>query len=344
MILLKESDFRKEIKAEPRLGYLLFGEEDYLKSFALRAAEEAICPDPSFAIFNVLRLDGLDLTPQLLLDAMTPLPMMSDRKLILITGFHFQGLRPEEIDAFFEVLEQLPEFDYNTVILSLPSSFDAGNLPRKPSSLFQRLSEHLTPVCFEKITGIKLTAWVQRHFLHHGLEASPAFCSQMIEYCGHSMFTLASEIDKLSFYLLAHGTRIPNEEAMLLVCTPANEYDAFAFTNAIMAGNSDRALAILEDYRFRRVDPLIILGEVTRVICEMLVVQSMLAEGASTPEISSAFKPPLHEYRIGLYRQSLQQTSEKRIRRALEACVLADASLKRSPKAYEPLERLICTI
>jgi DNA polymerase III delta subunit len=133
---------------------------------------------------------------------------------------------------------------------------------------------------------------------------------------------------------------------MIRVCTSANEYDAFAFTNAIMSGNADRALAILEDYRFRRVEPLFILGEVTRVISEMLVVQSMLAEGAPTAEISSAFKPPLHEYRIGLYRQALRQTDEKRIRRALDACVAADASLKFSlgSKGYEPLEKLVCTI
>lgn len=346
MDLLKESDFRKEIKAEPRLGYVFFGEEDYLKSFAIRAAEEALCPDPAFSIFNVLRLDGLDLTPQTLLDALTPLPMMSDRKLILITGFHFQGLRPEEVDAFFETLEQLPEFDYNTLILNLASSFDSGNLPKKPSALLQRLSEHLTPVWFEKVTGVKLAAWVQRHFLHRGIEAPAAFCSRMTEYCGHSMLTLSSEIDKLSFYLLAHGKTVPDEESMIRVCTSANEYDAFAFTNAIMSGNADRALAILEDYRFRRVDPLFILGEVTRVISEMLVVQSMFAEGSPTAEISSAFKPPLHEYRIGLYRQALRQTDEKRMRRALDACVAADAALKFSlgSKDYSPLERLICTI
>lgn len=200
MLLLKEADFRKEIKTAPRAGYVFVGDEDYLKSFALRAAEEAFCPDSALAIFNVLRIDGLDLSPQSLLDALTPLPMMCERKLVLVTGFHFQGLRPEEIDALFETLEMLPDFDYNTLIFSLSSSFDPGNLPKKASPLLQRLIDRgLTPVWFERITGVKLAAWVQKHFLHHGIEAPPAFCHEMIEYCGHSMFTLASEIDKLSF-------------------------------------------------------------------------------------------------------------------------------------------------
>ena len=49
MDLLRESDFRKEIKASPRAGYLFFGDEDYLKAFAVKSARDAICPDPSFA-------------------------------------------------------------------------------------------------------------------------------------------------------------------------------------------------------------------------------------------------------------------------------------------------------
>ena len=137
MLLLKEADFRKEIKTAPRAGYVFVGEEDYLKGFALRAAEEAFCPDSALSIFNVLRIDGLDLSPQSLLDALTPLPMMCERKLVLVTGFHFQGLHPEEIDALFEALEMLPEFDYNTLIFSLSAAFDPGNLPKKASPLLQ---------------------------------------------------------------------------------------------------------------------------------------------------------------------------------------------------------------
>ena len=52
MELLKDADFRKELKGTPRAGYLFFGEEDYLKSFAVRQARELLCPDPTFAFFN----------------------------------------------------------------------------------------------------------------------------------------------------------------------------------------------------------------------------------------------------------------------------------------------------
>ena len=109
-----------------------------------------------------------------------------------------------------------------------------------------KLGEYLTPVHFERCSTAKLAAWVQKHFLHNGIEASPALCSLIPEYCGHSMYILANEIDKLSFYLRYHGKTVADEESMRHVCTPLNEYDTYAFTNAIMAGRSEEALAILE--------------------------------------------------------------------------------------------------
>jgi hypothetical protein len=52
MELLKDADFRRELKGTPRAGYLFFGEEDYLKSFAVKQAREVICPDPTFAFLT----------------------------------------------------------------------------------------------------------------------------------------------------------------------------------------------------------------------------------------------------------------------------------------------------
>ena len=344
MELLKDSDFRKELKSAPRTGYLFFGDEDYLKSFAIGQAKEAVCPDDALAPFNELRIDALEYTPQKLLDALTPLPMMTDRKLVVLNGLNFNSMRADELEHLCDVLDELKVYDYNLLIVSVASDcLDPGYLPKKPSAAFKKLTAHLTPVHFERCTTAKLNAWIQKHFAHNGVEASPALCAMMSEYCGHSMYSLANEIDKLSFYLLFHGQKQATEEAMRLCCTPASEFDAFAFTNALLAGKQDAALAILADYRFRRIDPLIVLGEVTRVTCNMLAVQAMTAEGAPAGSMTPLIK--LSEYQIGLYQKSLRQASEKRLCRALQACLEADASLKSGyQKDYTALEKLICSL
>ena len=343
--ILKEADFRKELKASPRTGYLFFGDEDYLKAFAIKQARELICPDPTYAFFNEMHLDAIDYTPDKLLDALMPMPMMADRKLVILRGLNFNTMRQGDLDDLCDVLSTLPEYDYNLLIVSASADcLDAGFLPKKPSNALSLLGEYLTPVQFERCSTAKLAAWIQRHFAHNGVEASPAFCAEMPNYCGHSMFVLANEIDKLSYYVLSHGQTSVTPEQMRLVCTSTEEYDAFAFTNAIMDGKQEAALAILADYRLRRLDPIIILGDMTRVICEMIAVQAMTAEGLPAKEIGSAFRPPLHEYKIGLYQKSLRNTNKKRLRRALNACIAADAAIKSSAKGYAPLEKLICTL
>ena len=343
--IIKEADFRKELKGTVRAGYLFFGEEDYLKAFAVRQTRELICPDPTLAFFNDMRLDAVDFTSQKLLDALTPMPMMADRKIVTVSGLNFNTMRPNELEDFCEVLGELENYDYNLLLVTVASDcLDPGYLPKSPSTALKKLSEHLVPVQFERCTTAKLSAWIGKHFAHNGVEVSPALCAQMADYCGHSMFVLANEIDKLSFYTRYHGGTVATEETMRLVCTPANEYDAFAFTNAIMDGKQELALAILADYRFRRMEPLLILGEVTRVIYEMISVRAMTAEGTPVAEIASAFKKPLPEFKVKLYQRSLRNTSEKRLRRALDACVAADTALKLSPLGYAPLEKLICSL
>ena len=78
MEIIKEADFRKELKSKIRTCYVFFGEEDYMKSFAVKLAVETISPEPSFSFFNEIRLDALSYSPDVLLDSMMPLPMMAE--------------------------------------------------------------------------------------------------------------------------------------------------------------------------------------------------------------------------------------------------------------------------
>ena len=343
MELLKEGDFRKEIKTAPRSGYLFFGEEDYLKAFAVRTAREEICPDPAFSFFNEMKLDATEFTPQKLLDALMPLPMGAERKLVTLTGLNFTTMRPFDLDALCEVLALLPDYDYNVLlVVAAADCLDPGYLPKRPSPTLSKLSEHLVPVNFERNTPAKLAAWIGRHFAHNGVTVSPALCAAMTDYCGRSMYLLSNEIDKLSWYVLSHGRTEATEADLRLVCTPVSEYDAFAFANAVMEGRQEAALAILYDYKLRRMDPIMILGDVIRVFCDLEGVYALSKNGASASEIASTMK--IHEFRVGLYLKCLRGAPEVRLRRAIDACTDADASLKLSPQGYTALEKLICSI
>lgn len=346
LVTMSEADFRRALKAEPITGgYLFFGEEDYMKATLLHMVETAVCPpDDPMATFNSMHLDGLDLTAAALLDAMASPPMGVERKLITVTRVNFNTLRASDLDALTEALEQLAEYPYVLLIWSVGAdALDAGNLPRAPSALLCRLSELLRPVYFERNTPQKLYGWVQKHYKHSGVMADEQSCRATVAYCGRDMFALASEIDKIAHYALAHGTDTVTEAHIRAAGTPVAEYDAFAFANAIMEHRRADALAILQDQKLRRVEPLILLSEVSRVVSSLSAIRTLSDAGRTGEEIAAALH--MNPYQVKLYLRPARAAAPDVLPAAVEACARADAALKRSAAdGYQLIERLICSL
>lgn len=341
MDIIKEADFRKEIKSKPRTAYLFVGDEDYMKSFAVTTAINAISPDPSFAFFNEIKIDSFSYSPDALLDAMMPLPMMADRKIIILSGMDFNAMKQSEIDALCQTLAQLEDYDYNTVIINASADrFDVGNLPKRPSTILQKLSEYSTPVLFEKNTPSRLVAWVGKHYEHNGVTADGEVCALTVEICGRDMFNLASETDKISFFVRSQERDKVTQADVKEIAVPAAEYDAFAFTNAISARKKDAALNVLRELKAKKSDPIIIMSEITRTVCDMTSVVMLSADGLTSKEISAALK--LHEYRISLILKNAP--SLEVCKNILKRCREADLELKLSRDGFSILEKLICTI
>ena len=200
MNILNSDDFRRELKKGLSGGYLFFGDEDYLKLNSLISARKAVCPEEAFAFFNDLRIDPLALSADSLLDALAPLPMMSEAKIVSVSGLYISSFKPSEIDDLCDVFDNLSEYPSNVLIISIPSGgIDEGRLPKAPSAIFTKLTKSLKPVYFGTPPQAKLIAWCQKHFEHNGVVCSDDICRALFERCGTSMFTLAAEIDKLSF-------------------------------------------------------------------------------------------------------------------------------------------------
>lgn len=342
--ILTAAEFQKKMKEPPADGaFLLFGEEDYLKVHALRTAREVYCPDASLAVFNDIRLDALDFTASKLKDALLPPPMMEDRKIVTLTGLDFTTMRAGECEELCRVLETPGIFTGNVFILSVGAgAMDEGYLPKRPSALLSRLGSVLTPVRFVRTTPAKLVGWVARHMEHNGVSAPEPVCRKLIDYCGHDMFTLAAETDKLSFYTLAHGRKVADIADVERVACAVSEYDAFAFAGAVMGGRYDEALSILRFQKFRRTDPIVVQSEITGVFCDMLSLKALLAGGAPLQHAAATLK--MHEYKAGLYAKAAASLSFDRLTRAIDLCAEADMALKSSSQGYAPIENLICTL
>ena len=346
MDVIKNDDFRKLVKRGlgGGTGFLFFGDEDYLKLHTLNMARQSVCDDEGFSFFNDMRIDPINFSPNALLDALMPLPMMSEKKIVSVSGLNLSDMRQSEIDALCDVLATLGEYDYNVLIISVAAGgIDEGYSPKNPSATFKKLSKYLTPVRFEQVSPARLLVWCQKHFAHNGVECDDDVCREMIARCGSSMFTLGAEIDKLSFYVLHNGRSKVLSSDVTNVTSSTVETEAFALTNAILDGKNEQALAALAVMKYNRIDPIALLAEISRTIGDLILVKSLLEDGKTIPEITAALNMK-KEYRARLYAAGAASKSREKLFRALDLCARADFLLKSSSKGYDELENLLCSI
>lgn len=345
---MTEAELRAEIKAGLGTGglcggYLLYGDEEYLKRFYLREIRRTVlaaCP-PGLEDFNRIALSPEEGDFSSLSQALMHMPMMAEKLLIEVAPSISGAWKEKDRRTLLESLAGLHDAPDTILVLVAPQgAIDAGT-PRRPSAFFRQISEILKPVEFPYQTGVRLRRWVERHFSEEKLTIPEEVCTAMLARCAQDMTTLASEIDKLTAYEKANGSDSVSMEDMLRVTSPGMRDNAFALANAVLAGDRQAALAALDAHRKRREEPILLLGSLLRILSDLLTVASMMQEGIEKPEIARILK--MHEYKLSMYMRAAADFGFTRIEAALNRCCEADQLSKSAQMGYIPLERFICT-
>ena len=348
MDIISNLDFTKRIKDNPDGNYLFYGEEDYLKSHAIKSLKDAMGIDEALEIFNFVQLDVIDYTPDKLIDILSMPPMMAERKLVVLNGLNIKKMSAKanisEYNEFLDALAHLEEFDYNNFVLVLPNGNITEELPKKaPTGALKDLSERLLPVKFEAPTPQKLSLWVLRHFEHHKINASQSDCAFLVDYCSKDMFTLSSEIEKLSLWARSQGRDHITREDIPLICSAEMEYGAFEFSNAILDGRKNDALSILSVMKFKQIDPLMIMGELSGIFSDLLKIKIMMLAGKNNQQIATETGINIHK--VGIYTNSARRMELDRLQRTVALAREADLAMKfRFDSGYLHLEKLICSL
>ncbi|MBO4978835.1 MAG: DNA polymerase III subunit delta [Clostridia bacterium] len=343
MVVLNEADFRKKMKTEPKGFFVFFGAEDYLKNHCITVAREAVCPDEGLACFNDITINFTDFTAEALESALAAPPMMADSKLVVVKAMDFTAMKSGDLETLFGILGAYREDPSNLLILSAtPDGLDPGPA-KKPDPIYARLAELATLVRFDEATPPKLAVWVARHCASKQVSISEADARLLIDVAGKGMFALASEIEKLCYYVLEHGRTHITAEDIRFVTIPAEECDTFALTNAAMAGKRREALSALSVMKARQIKPEIVFGEISRLYADLYLTKLYLASGRTTQDLATLLK--VHPYRAGLYAKSAERASFAQLRRILSLCESTDLAMKSYGKRnYEQIEKLICLI
>lgn len=312
--------------------YLFYGEESYLKEH-YRDRIFSLIGGEAFAQFNQVVLDGDSLTLDDLVDSVESLPVMSEKKLILIRDLNLSrppvGLR----EQLPEILENLPD------TLCMILYFDALEYkPDKRLKTWQAALKAGQAVEFAKAPQGELTAWIKRRFAALGKEIDSGECEYLTFVCGSLMTNLASEIDKI-----AAGTmekRI-DRQAIDQLASRALEAQIYQLTDYISKGDTVAAIRTLRDLLALKFEPVVLAGSIGKQVQKLYAAK--LAQQAGLGE--SALMELFHmrsSYPAKLLRQAAGKRSLPWLRRALLLCDQADKELKsNTPDDARVLELLL---
>ncbi len=319
--------------------YLFAGEEDYLKRYYLGELRRAVIADETLAAFNHFTFEGANVDFAAISDAVRTPGMMSDEKLIEWHLADFEGMREKDLSSLETLCEECKSYPECTVVfVSTAEGLDAGT-ERRPSKLAKRLAEHLSIVSFPLSTDAQLSSWIARHFAAENIGISSSLPFSMIERVGHNMSILAGEIEKLVFYAKANSLSSVGEAEMEFVCVKTVESDAFSLSNALLDGKTEDAYRYLGDMKRRRIEPITVLSQISRLYGDMLAVAYLTEEGMTPKEVATELR--MHEYKAGLYVKAAKKNGIDAIEYRLKLCAELDASMKNGASSYVGLERLI---
>lgn len=340
---MTEAEFREELKCLHG-GYLFFGGEDYLKYTYSNEVKKNVL-DGTFDEFNHIVIYAEEYTPSALSGAIYALPMMAEKKLVEVRGVNFNSMKKEDISALEDVLSALKENSHTILLIRADNEyFNAGRLPKAPSEIYKMMSKYVTPVAFDFPSPAKLNKWILKHFAKGKIEFDPTLCEYLVSMCGHDMWALSKEIDKLCAYASEKGLSKIESKDIDYICCKTIEFDDFQLTNALLDRNKALVFETLRRQKSAHEPAQAILASVIRLYTDMLLIQRLYCEGMGKSQIATAIG--MHEFRVGKYLASLSGVSEKKIERAVELCKEADITSKSSSNvtSYIAVERLISAI
>lgn len=204
--------------------------------------------------FNLTIIDGQETNLESMVSAIETLPMMSDKRYVLVKDFElFQTKRrffnDEAESELIRIIEDMPD-----TALVLFASY--GDIDTKKSRLYKAVSKLGDVLVMDKLDDMDLFKWCKETFEKNQIRANNSELVYFIDLVGYkdkkSSVTLAdlkNEIDKISAYL-GKGNSLDKESIDRLL-TNNIEDNVFKMIDMIGSKNTKMALNLFDDMIYR---------------------------------------------------------------------------------------------
>ena len=302
-----EEDVRKGVF---RKGYLLYGEEDYLKDYHSRRAVSALTREGD--TINLNRYDGTGFNLRELISQADTLPFFAEHRVILVRN---SGLFKKGGDALADYLPSMPE---STVLIFVEKEVD------KRSRLYKAVKSCGALMEFVPLKEQALSDWAVKRLAREGKRIQASAMRLLLEHNGNDMYMISNEIEKLCSYTGdREGITLQDVEA---VGIEQPEDHIFAMIDAAAMHDRKKALALYKDLVLQRQPPLRTLALIERHFLRLLSVRDLRDQGYDRQSIET--KTGMRSFMLRPLLAQSEKFTIKEIRRVLRSCARADEAVK----------------
>ena len=233
----------KQLKSDLSAGtlgrlYIFHGEEAYLRDFYLGQMKKKLLSGGMEA-FNLHTLQARECDPKSLGQIVDCLPMMSQRTMVVVYDYDLFKAPAEQRETMAALFADLPEYVCLVFVYDL-----IEYKPDARTKLAAAIKANGTAVKFTRQEQGDLVDWIRRRFkaLDHDIDSELA--RYLIFLCGDLMTGLISEIGKIGAYARHRAVTRADIDA---VAIPQLDAVVFQLTDAITAGDFDKAVSVLSD-------------------------------------------------------------------------------------------------
>ncbi len=315
---MTEQDLKTRIKEGTCNLYVLYGAESYLtEQYTRLIARQTVEED--FEVFNLQRFDGQTATPEELAGAIEALPMMAEKKCVLVRDVDVAGA---DADRWLSLLDSLSPYCV-TVFWQMTVQPDK----RKGWTAFLRRAEELGCVInFERKTVPEAAKLLTSGAKRRGCVLSPENARYMVEQSGNDLRLLLGELDKLS--ALAAGGEI-TRQIIDTAGTKNLEARVFDLSKAILQGRAEQAYDLLNRLFILREEPVAVLGVLSTAFADLYRAKVAVAGGQTPESLAADFKNYKgKEFRLRNAGRDAARLRPDTLRGCLEILAEADTALK----------------
>ncbi|MCJ8170662.1 DNA polymerase III subunit delta [Atopomonas sediminilitoris] len=299
--------------------YVVSGDDPLLSQEACDAIRQQ-ARSQGFSERDVFHVDNQHFDWSQVLQAGNSLSLFADKRLMEL---RIANGKPGDsgAKAILSLLERPPE---DTLLLLILPKLDGTTARSKWAKALQE-SPASGFIQLWPIEAHQLPQWISQRLAQGGLSATPEAIEVLCQRVEGNLLAAAQEVEKLK--LLADGTQVTLDTIQASVGESAR-YDVFGLVDALLAGDAEHVLRMLQGLRGEGVEPPVLLWALSRELRNLASLAQLTNGGLPFDRACSQMKPPIWDKRKPLVSRALNRLSSDRWSALLQDAQHIDAQIK----------------